>query len=100
MIVKTNQNLQRPGARIDRIRFPAGGLLVSGDPHRAIYSKSCLRAYGSLTVLAGFTILCIIVHRLGPKEERDLEARFGNQYREYKSRVPRWLWIRSRAVEK
>jgi protein-S-isoprenylcysteine O-methyltransferase Ste14 len=49
--------------------------------------------YGSLTVLAAFTILCVVVSRLAPKEERGLKAQFGGEYRKYMSRVPRWLRI-------
>lgn len=28
---------------------------------------------------------------LVPRKERDLEAAFGDVYRQYKNRVPRWL---------
>ena len=53
--------------------------------------------YGSLSVLAGFGVFAILVSRLGPIEERALEARFGEQYRVYANDVPRWLRIRSRS---
>jgi len=53
--------------------------------------------YGSLSVLAGFAVFAIVVSRLGPIEERALEARFGEQYRAYANDVPRWLRIRSRS---
>ena len=53
--------------------------------------------YGSLSVLAGFAAFAIVVSRLGPIEERALEARFGEEYRAYAKDVPRWLRIRSRS---
>jgi protein-S-isoprenylcysteine O-methyltransferase Ste14 len=53
--------------------------------------------YGSLSVLAGFAVFAIVVSRLGPIEERSLEARFGEGYRAYANDVPRWLRIRSRS---
>ena len=49
--------------------------------------------YGSLGVLAGFAVFAIVVSRLGPIEERALEARFGEEYRAYAKDVPRWLRI-------
>jgi protein-S-isoprenylcysteine O-methyltransferase Ste14 len=50
--------------------------------------------YGCIAVLVGFllwfaTFNFVIV----PWEERDLEARFGDDYRAYKMRVPRWLGL-------
>jgi protein-S-isoprenylcysteine O-methyltransferase Ste14 len=48
--------------------------------------------YGSIAVLVGFLIMGPLMnYRVIPREERDLEARFGDVYFEYKSRVPRWL---------
>jgi len=52
--------------------------------------------YGSIAVLIGFAVLCAIVARLAPREERALEAKFGERYRQYKARVPRWLGIARR----
>jgi protein-S-isoprenylcysteine O-methyltransferase Ste14 len=48
--------------------------------------------YGSLAVLAGFlVVLAILSFCAMPLEERAMEARFGDAYRDYKRRVPRWL---------
>jgi protein-S-isoprenylcysteine O-methyltransferase Ste14 len=51
--------------------------------------------YGSLAVLIGFLLwFGLFKFVLVPSEERDLEARFGQAYLEYKRRVPRWLALR------
>ena len=48
--------------------------------------------YGSVAVLIGFLLILVMMNfRAVPREERDLEARFGDSYLEYKKRVPRWL---------
>jgi protein-S-isoprenylcysteine O-methyltransferase Ste14 len=52
--------------------------------------------YGSIPVLIGFAVLGAVVARLAPREERALEAKFGDAYREYKARVPRWLGVARR----
>jgi len=51
----------------------------------------------SLGVMTMALVLAVILELiLVPREERRLEARFGNAYREYRRRVPRWLWIGKR----
>jgi protein-S-isoprenylcysteine O-methyltransferase Ste14 len=48
--------------------------------------------YGSLAVLVGFLLwFALFNFVLVPYEERELEARFGSAYRDYKRQVPRWL---------
>jgi protein-S-isoprenylcysteine O-methyltransferase Ste14 len=48
--------------------------------------------FGSLLVLIGFLVLSsVVTFILVPREERSLEAAFGETYLQYKSRVPRWF---------
>jgi protein-S-isoprenylcysteine O-methyltransferase Ste14 len=52
--------------------------------------------YGSIPVLIGFAVLAAVVGLLAPREERALEAKFGEVYRGYKARVPRWVGLPGR----
>jgi protein-S-isoprenylcysteine O-methyltransferase Ste14 len=54
--------------------------------------------YGSVALLIAFLIWWAHINFVQvPSEERTIEARFGETYREYKRRVPRWIGkIRSR----
>jgi protein-S-isoprenylcysteine O-methyltransferase Ste14 len=48
--------------------------------------------FGSRAVLLGCIALLLVVNLvLVPREERTLEAAFGQAYLMYKKRVPRWL---------
>ena len=48
--------------------------------------------FGSLAVFVGFLIMGPLMnYRVIPREEHDLEARFGEAYREYMHKVPRWF---------
>jgi protein-S-isoprenylcysteine O-methyltransferase Ste14 len=48
--------------------------------------------YGSIGVLIGSSVAFLAFNFVAvPMEERILEARFGEVYRQYKSMVPRWL---------
>jgi len=47
--------------------------------------------FGSIAVLIGFVVLCVLVNIVVRREERDLEMQFGETYCQYKAAIPRWL---------
>jgi protein-S-isoprenylcysteine O-methyltransferase Ste14 len=48
--------------------------------------------YGSMAVLIAFVVWWVFFNYYAmPQEERVMEAHFGEAYREYKSKVPRWI---------
>ena len=76
--------------------------LVCGGPYRytrnpdyigqlALYIGIAL-ALNSLWLLIWFPLLVALIHwGVALREERYLESKFGQEYREYKARVRRWL---------
>ena len=90
----------RAPARVEWERTP-GYLLIRGPYHftrnpmylaeLALWLGWAL-FYGSFAVFIGFLLLCVMMNFIAvPREERALEARFGEAFREYKHSVPRWL---------
>src|SRR5262249_1364413 len=47
--------------------------------------------FGSIGVLIGFIVLCVVVNYVVRREERAMEAQFGEVYHQYKVKVPRWF---------
>ncbi len=52
--------------------------------------------YGSVAVGIGTVLLSTVFAALVPSEERGIETRSGDPYRQYKSRVPRWIGVPTR----
>ena len=71
-----------------------GALRVSRNP---IYTADLLTLLGLAVLLDTATGLAVVAamgflaHSVVKAEERYLEAKFGDEYREYRSRVRRWL---------
>jgi protein-S-isoprenylcysteine O-methyltransferase Ste14 len=80
----------RPTERL----LTGGALRVSRNP---IYTADLLTLLGLAVLLDTATGLAVVVaigllaHNVVKAEERYLEARFGDEYREYRSRVRRWI---------
>jgi protein-S-isoprenylcysteine O-methyltransferase Ste14 len=83
------------------VTTPVDALVTSG-PYRLtrnpmylgmafLYSGLAL-ALGVIWALAVLPVILVVVDRVViPPEERHLEAKFGEEYRDYKSRVRRWI---------
>ena len=79
----------------------ATGQVVTAGPYRfsrnPIYTGGTVGLFGLALLLNTATgaavvlVLAFVVHSLTLAEERYLETKFGDQWREYRSRVRRWI---------
>ena len=56
-----------------------------------VYAGAMLLLHTAWPLLLAPLVFLVIRHMVIAHEERHLEARFGDEYRDYKARVPRWL---------
>lgn len=47
--------------------------------------------FGSITVLIGGIVMCVVIKFIVRREERDLKSQFDPGYSDYMATVPRWL---------
>ena len=91
----------------ERLVTATGTVLVTYGPFA--FSRNPIFASGLIALLGwalfyGSPVIVIVTlvnwavtdRYIVPREERALEARFGEAYRDYKRRVPRWLGMRRR----
>jgi protein-S-isoprenylcysteine O-methyltransferase Ste14 len=55
------------------------------------YAAIALAADSLITLLFLVPLLIVVHHGVVLREERYLEAKFGDQYRRYKAKVRRWI---------
>lgn len=94
------RGFRRAGTHVEPWK-PSGALVVEG-PYRftrnpmylglaLIYLGIALAADGLATLLLLAPLLVVVRYGVIGREERYLEARFGQSYRDYRTRVRRWI---------
>ncbi|HXJ40092.1 MAG TPA: isoprenylcysteine carboxylmethyltransferase family protein [Bryobacteraceae bacterium] len=87
--------------------YPTPAYLLTGGPYRyscnPIYLAELviwlgwMAFYGSWILVGTFVVMAVVMGPIiVPREERGLEARFGEVYREFRRTTPRWLGRRRR----
>jgi len=87
--------------------FPTPSYLLTGGPYRfscnPIYLAELviwlgwMAFYGSLVIVGVFAVAALIIGPvIVPREERGLEAKFGDVYREFRRTTPRWFGMARR----
>jgi protein-S-isoprenylcysteine O-methyltransferase Ste14 len=82
--------------------YPTPSYLLSAGPYRyscnPIYLAELviwlgwMAYYGSFVLAGTFAVMALLIGPIiVPREERGLEARFGDEYREFRRTTPRWL---------
>lgn len=82
--------------------YPTPSYLLTAGPYRHSCNPIYLAElviwlgwivfYGSFFIALLFAVVALLVGPvIVPREERGLEARFGDQYREFRRTTPRWL---------
>lgn len=86
---------ENPAPHTSTARLVTGGAFqFSRNP---IYAGGTIGLFGlavlvdTATGLAVVVLLGLLAHSIAAAEERYLEAKFGDEYREYRSRVRRWI---------
>jgi protein-S-isoprenylcysteine O-methyltransferase Ste14 len=96
VILHSTQSPEGMAWELDRSYLLKGGLYTFSRNPMYLSELTLLLGwiifYGSVAVLIAFIAWYLFFeYYVVPLEERTLEAHFGEAYREYKSRVPRWL---------
>jgi protein-S-isoprenylcysteine O-methyltransferase Ste14 len=87
--------------------FEGQGYVLTGGPYRFCRHPMHIATtaiwfgwgvfYGSAAVAEAASVILLMIVVFVPAEERGIEAKLGEEYRQYKARVPRWPWQSGRS---
>jgi protein-S-isoprenylcysteine O-methyltransferase Ste14 len=90
------------GWQLEKTRhYPTPSYLLTNGPYRyscnpiymaeAVIWLGWMAFYGSFVLVGMATLALVLGPLVVPREEKGLEARFGDAYREYRRTTPRWF---------